>query len=257
MNTLIAVARTELLQQLRKPFFWLALLLVNGLVLSETFPSVANFARLTHLTDTAYAAHRAFFLGTPVMAIAAALLSVGCVRRDRRLGMQSLLWTSSEMSPMNYVFGKLCGCAAAFMLYPVLTGLAAGIMRAMIAPADFLWMDYALAILVMGLLPMLFMVALAVTLGALLGERIAGVLLLAYLLWSSMSIQADPVTGATQIYRFMGNLGYLVFVVPGWLHRSALLQAAWGSTAFVTCAPYVCGLVFWLFVRFQRKGLQP
>jgi hypothetical protein len=232
MKTLLVVTKFELRMQLRRPAFWLALLALLILVQLETFPSGANLRRLTHLDLSAYVAFRTFLISMPLVAIVAALLSTGRLGMDRRLEMESLLWSTPGLTPLRYGLGKWLSAISACALFPLALGLVAFLVRAVFFPAGLDAADFLKATLLTGLLPLVFAVTLGFGLGALLGERLAGVLLTLYFLVSSATTSAHPVTGEMPFYRFMGDLGSLIFVYPGWPYGDERIAAGWLTAGF-------------------------
>jgi hypothetical protein len=66
-------------------------------------------------------------------------------------------------------------------------------------------------------------------------------------------VSYDPVSGATQPYRLLGDLGALVFVVPGWPYRAELIASGWQTAAFNLGATLLALLATMAITQLRRR----
>ncbi len=251
MSMIGSIALAEWRVQIRRPILPLAMVAVLAIAAAETLPTAANLQRLTFLPVSAYGARRLFDTGIPLLGLVAAFLTAGRMPEDRRTGMDAILCTTSGFSPGAYVLGKFLGSLLAFsMAVPLLLLVGIG-GRLALFPETLLLRPYLKAALLLGLLPVAFLTALMLAAGNWVGPRVASIAAVLYLLWSQGFPAADS-QGVTALYRFMGNLGSLIWAYPDHPGDVARITAGW-QTAVLDVG--VAGLALLLVTRYWRRRL--
>jgi len=214
MNAFIVVVWHEFRIQLRRPVVLGTFMTVSGLMLWEIFPNESNLARLSALPNAAYTAARLMNFSTPLFALLGVILSSGRVSWKQLPDQDVLLWTMPEMNGWIYLFGRYLGSVLVFSLLPaVLCGL--GILERLIfLPDGFTDLPYLRAYLLLGMLPVAYIIALGFLVGAVVSLHFASTVLILYILWSMVLATPDN-SGASPIFRLVGDLYFLVYRTPG------------------------------------------
>jgi hypothetical protein len=242
MNVFIAVLWMEFRNQTRQPVVWGTFIVVSGLLLWEVLPNAANLARLSGLTDPAYAAARLMLFSTPLFALMAVLLSSDRVHHQFSHGQDTLLWTTPGMTPWVYLFGRYLGNVLAFGLLPLALSCLGLMMRLVWLPEGFAYLPFLTAALLLGLLPVAYSIALGLLLRVLVGPRAASAALILYILWSMFFAPVDG-DGASPVFRLGGDLYSLIYTVPGYPANAALQSSGWNTLLFEGAVLALCLLL--------------
>jgi hypothetical protein len=253
MKTFFTIVKTEARMQLRRPFLWAALVLINALANAETFPHAANLNRLASLDLSSYAAMRQLLMAMPVAGIVAAIFSAGRMRMDRDLSMAALIWTAERPGALSYSLGKWLGSLLALSLLPLSLVLSGWLVRMLLMPQAVEASDYLAAWLVLGLLPLAYIIALSLLGGESLGVRLTHILVVMYIFWGLVFPGVDDY-GVINPAQFMGSLQALIFIPVGWPFPQQQLLGAWITMAFEAgCTLAALGALV-IIVSFRRKA---
>lgn len=254
MNVLLQITWAEFRTQVRRPILWIAFGVVSALMLWETLPVAANFHRLTDLPNPTYAAARLVSLSTPLFALLAALLCSGRVHLTVHPGLDACEWTTPGLRVERYLLGKFLGNFLAVVLLPASLCALGMLIRFALLPDAFMISPYLTAYLLLGVLPLIYMVALALLVGALANLYFARVALLLYILWSEVLATSD-LHGVSPIYRMVGDLYTLVYSPDGLPFANLRQSSGWQTLEFDLLMSLLSLLILWVALsatQYQR-----
>lgn len=251
MKPFRAVFLLEWRTQIRRPVFWIGVLAIALIAFWESFPFPTTLERLEQLVYPAYHAQRIFYQGISLLALLVIALASKRLPLERLLGINALVWTSPGGRPGLFLLAKFLGNYCAFGLGVLLLAVGGITIRAFMMPDAFEIWPFLKAFIFIGMIPLAYILVLTLACGAILGVRLGGVLLVVYV-FLTIGFSGNIMQPA--LYRFIGNIQNLVYLIPSWQNRQIVLQIGWATLGFEVLVTVLLVLILPLVLPGKKES---
>lgn len=212
MNKMLAIARYELLMQVRRTGFWILTIVALALLLMDTFPHNLNM-RMEFFANHYYVAGKIFADGLNLLAIIMLFLVSDRVIRDSKSVAVYDVLMCTPVTKNQYLFGKFLGNLSAMLTIIFIISSLSIIPQILFHPTAFNFVPYAYAFIILGIPPVIFVTGISISFPSIFKNiKIFYLVFIIYWLYCFFVV---PESYELPFYRIIGDARKLIYTPEG------------------------------------------